>query len=131
MPARRVSWHDEEQGKQLPCLAQRPAERGRLAEGLVAVTGGQVHDRAAGAIWASSTMARRMGVHKTPASCPCASHVASACPLIATYSMKQTWWLPWHCHAAKPGPANTVLHVDQAATLLRTKEHCPYVQKWE
>eukprot|EP00891_Asterochloris_glomerata_P009023 jgi/Astpho2/9023/fgenesh1_pg.00133_%23_54_t len=39
MPARRVSWHDEEQGKQLPSLAQRPAGLGRLAEGLVAVTG--------------------------------------------------------------------------------------------
>ncbi len=47
MPARRVSWHDEEQGKQLPSLAQRPAELGRLAEGLVAVTGGQLQDRAA------------------------------------------------------------------------------------
>ena len=49
MPARRVSWHDEEQGKQLPSLAQRPAELGRLAEGLGAVTGGQLQDRAAGA----------------------------------------------------------------------------------
>lgn len=47
MPARRVSWHDEEQGKQLPSLAQRPAGLGRLAEGLVAVTGGQLQDRAA------------------------------------------------------------------------------------